>query len=271
MKGLVFYPKSHRYKLDGKWVPGVTTILGVLDKPGLKKWAAQTVAEYVADNREAVGHLYSAGRGPMVAALKEIPWQKRDDAADRGTQLHDFADHLLRGDEIDVPHDLAPVMDNAIRFLKDWQIEPLLIEECVASRAHSWAGKFDLVGRYVNPRQPLDAGVGIFDWKSGKRIYESAAFQLNAYGHAEFHGENGDESPMLDLDIRAAFGVHIHAYDYAVHPLPYGPKIYQEFLNIRETFEINKRAKGDWKTPGSGYVGLPVAVSPFDDSPEWTI
>ena len=49
--GLVFYPKSHRYKLDGAWVPGVTTLIGKgLPKPALPYWAARTVAEWVADN-----------------------------------------------------------------------------------------------------------------------------------------------------------------------------------------------------------------------------
>ena len=89
--GLVYYPASHRYKFDGEWVPGVTTIIGVLDKPGLRKWAAATVAEYVADNRDAIEHLYAAGRGPMVAMLKETPWQRRDDAATRGTSFHEWA------------------------------------------------------------------------------------------------------------------------------------------------------------------------------------
>src|SRR5665213_1834664 len=117
MSGLVFYPKAHRYKLDGEWVPGVTTIIGVLEKPAIAKWAAGQVAEYVADNREAVGHLYSAGRGPMVAALKEVPWQKRDDAATRGTTLHDFAERLLHGEQVDVPDALVPVVEAALMFL----------------------------------------------------------------------------------------------------------------------------------------------------------
>lgn len=29
--GLVFYPKSHRYKLDGAWVPGVTRLISEAD------------------------------------------------------------------------------------------------------------------------------------------------------------------------------------------------------------------------------------------------
>jgi hypothetical protein len=258
-RGLVFYEKAHRYRLDGKWVPGVTTILSVIDKPGLKKWAAETVAAYVADHREAVEHLSAAGRGPMVAALKEMPWQKRDDAAERGTTLHDFAENIARGEDVDVPDELVPVVENAVRFMDEWHIEPVLIEACVASREHQYGGKLDLIARYRHPRTG-ERGVGIFDWKSGKRIYCSVAWQNAAYGHAEFHGQNGDEHPLPAID--ASFGVHIRPDDFDVHPVPYDPDIFAEFLAIRRVFDINKRAEGNWREPGTGYVG--VAVQPTD-------
>lgn len=263
MSGLVFYPKAHRYKLDGEWVPGVTTILGVLEKPAIAKWAAGQVAEYVADNREAVGHLYSAGRGPMVAALKEVPWQKRDDAATRGTTLHDFAERLLHGEQVDVPDALVPVVEAALMFLKEWRIEPVLIEKAVASRAHRYAGMLDLVALYTHPVTG-ETGCAIFDWKSGKRIYYQACFQLNAYGHAEFYEHDGQEMPISDLRIGEAFGVHIQESGYAVYPLPYGPHIQAEFLTIRDTYDINKRADGNWREPGSGYVAKPVRTPSND-------
>jgi hypothetical protein len=256
-RGLTFSPGNHSYRLDGKPVPGVTTILKVLDAPGLKKWAATTVAEYVADNRPTIENLYDAGRGPMVAALKEIPWQRRDDAAVRGTKFHTYAEQIVTGQEIDVPEVDVPLVESALAFMEDWQIEPLLIEGRVASRQHHYAGTLDLAARYRHPVTG-ERGVGIFDWKSGKRIYASCCFQLNAYGQAEFHGTNGDEHPVADLGITAAFGVHIRADDYDVHPLPYGPEIHAEFVTIRETYEINKRAEGNWREPGSGYVGRAV-------------
>jgi hypothetical protein len=34
--------------------------------------------------------------------------------------------------------------------------------------------------------------------------------------------------------------------------------VFEEFLTIRRTFDIAKRAEGDWKVPGSGYVGAAV-------------
>jgi len=250
-RGLRFYPAAHRYKLDGEWVPGVTTIIGVLDKPALPKWAAESVAEFVTDNAEAVEALRTMGRQPMVNALKAMPWQKRDDAATRGTTFHDLAERIARGEQVEVPPEQVGLVESALAFMEDWHIEPVLIEQTVASREHLWAGRLDLAADHnKGPR-------AIFDWKSGKRIYTSAAFQLNAYGHAEFYGEDGDEHPMADVGIEAAWGVHIREDGYDVLPLRYGPDIYAEFLAIRAVYEINKRAEGNWRIPGTGYVGAP--------------
>jgi hypothetical protein len=244
--GLKFYESSHRYKLDGAWVPGVTTILGVLNKPAIAKWAASSVAEYVADNREAIEHLYAAGRGPMVAALKETPWQRRDDSAARGTTFHDFAERIVRGEEVDVPDAQVGLVESCLRFLEDYNIgADAIAEVCVASRAHHYAGKVDLF-----------ANGAIWDYKSGKRIYASTAFQLSAYGNAEFmtDGLGGEEKPLPPVE--AAYGVHIREDGYSVHPLAFDADVYAEFLHIRACFDANKRAEGDWRAPGTGYVGL---------------
>lgn len=259
--GLRFSPASHRYWLDGQPVPGVTTILGVLDKPAIPKWAATTVAEYVADNADAIEHLRAMGRGPMVQALKGVPWEKRDQAATRGTTIHDHAERILRGEDVELDDDdpLVPVVENAIAFMEEWQIEPLLIEAPVASREHRWAGTLDLGARYVRP-DTGDAGVGIFDWKSGKGLYPEYAWQLAAYGHAEFTGLNGDEHPLPTFD--AAFGVQIRPDGYDVAPLAYGPDIYAEFVLIRRTFEVVKAGRGDWKRPGTGHVGIHIQTEP---------
>ena len=243
-KGLTFYEASHRYKLDGEWVPGVTTILGVLNKPALTKWAASSVAEYVADHPEAIDHLRAAGRAPMVGMLKEVPWQKRDDAALRGTTFHDLAERIANGEEVDVPEAQIPLVESALAFMEDYDIEPVLVEAVVGSREHRYAGKVDLI-----------ANDAIWDWKSGKRIYASTAFQLAGYAFAEFHGEGGNEQPVPP--VKAAYGVHIREDGYTVYPLEFGPQVFAEFVTIRNAYDINKRAEGNWKIPGSGYVGVP--------------
>jgi hypothetical protein len=254
--GLTFTASTHRYRLDSNPVPGVTTILGVLEKPAIPKWAAGMVAEFVADNPDGVAHLRSMGRGPMIAALKEVPWQFLADAAERGTSFHTYAEQIMQGQEADVPDSLVPLVESALDFADKWCIKPVLIEAAVGSREHRFAGTLDLIADHNHgPR-------AIFDWKSGRKIYTECVFQLNAYGHAEFHGLNGDEHPMVDLGIEAAYGVHIRADGYDVYPLRYGPDIFDEFLCIRRAFDIKKRAYGNWKKPGSGYVGAAIQDGP---------
>lgn len=254
-RGLRFTPGSHRYYLDGQPVPGVTTILGCLDKPAIPKWAAKTVAQYVADNPDAVETLRSLGESGMVKALADVPWKKRDDAATRGTTLHDYAEALLLGEEVDVDDELVPVIEHALQFMEDWQIEPVATESAVGSREHWYAGTADLFANYTRP-DTGHMGVAIFDWKSGKALYPEYAWQLNAYAFAEFAGLNGDEVALPKCD--AAFGVHIRADGYDVAPFAFGREVFDEFLTIRRTFDVVKRGRGDWKVPGSGHVGIMI-------------
>jgi len=254
--GLKYYPATHRYRLDGRWIPGVTTILGVLDKPALKKWAAAQVAEYVTYNPEAVEALRTLGPKPMVYALKEIPWQKRDTAATRGNVLHDHAEQILRGETVEVDEEDVDVVNSAVEFMTDWDIRPLLIETPVVSRAGQWAGTLDLIANYTHPRTG-QTGCAVFDWKSGKALYPEYAWQLNAYAHAEFAMvDDWQEAPIPACD--AAFGVQISDDGYTVAPFKFGPDIYAEFLAIRAVYTIVKAGRGDWKKPGSGHVGLPI-------------
>lgn len=146
--GLVFYPNSHRYRLDGAWTPGVTTLLGNgLSKKALMYWSARTVAEWVADNPDDVERLRTMGRGPMVAALKETPWQARDEAAGKGTEVHALAEQLVHGREVEVPEHLADHVDGYVRWLDRKQPEPLHVERPCASRQWRYCGTFDLLAR----------------------------------------------------------------------------------------------------------------------------
>lgn len=249
---LQFFTASHRYKLDGQWVPGVTTILGVLDKPAIPKWAAAQVAEYVADNPDGIAALRSLGRDPMVHALKGIPWQRRDDAATRGTDFHGYAERILNGESVDVPDPLVGYVESALRFMDDYRIEPLLTEAAVGSREHQYAGTADIIA---------DSTIGraIWDWKSGKAIYPRFALQLAAYAHAEFAVVDSAEVPIPECE--AAYGVHVRADGYSVVPLKFSRRVFDEFLAVKTTYDINKRVEGDWRQPGSGYAYLPLEAS----------
>lgn len=218
--GLKFYPTSHRYRLDGAWVPGVTTLIGKgLPKPAIPYWAAKSVAEFVADNRGDVESMWDKGRGPMVAYLKETPWQKRDDAAARGTEVHDLAERVVNGESVQVPEHLADLVTGYVEWLDAFQVEPILTEQAAANRKWQYAGKFDAIVRMGNG--PLAGATVLVDWKTSKGVYGETGLQTAAYARCEFYGEDGDEHPMPAIDATAV--VHIQPGEstcYALSPTP---------------------------------------------------
>lgn len=233
---LVFYEKSHRYKLDGRWVPGVTTIIGDgLPKPALPRWASKSVAEWVADHEDDVEQLRSMGRGPLVEALKSTPWQARDEAAIRGTDIHGLAEDLAHGREVEVPEPLADAVTGYVQWLDDWQPEVIWTERPVASRKWWYAGKPDIVCR-------IGADVWLLDWKSAKGVYGDNALQVAAYGNAEFSlTPEGDEEALPHID---RYGV--------VHVRPDGTDLYEvsdpaaawkDFLHVLWTAKAKDRIR----------------------------
>ena len=252
-RGLVFYEGSHRYKLDGQWVPGVTTILGVLDKPAIPKWAAAQVAEFVANHPDLTEQMKQLGGvGPTTAFLKNLPWEKRDTAAVRGTDVHNIAERIVHGDQVEVPEHLVGYVESALAFMDDYGIEPVMVEAVVGSREHKYAGKFDLVAE--SKRAPR----AIYDYKTtASGIYATTSWQNAAYAFSEFYIRSDNrEIGTANLCIEASFGVHLRPDGYAVHRLEFGPHVFEEFLHIRAAYEANKRAVGNWRVPGSGYVGV---------------
>lgn len=255
-RGLVFYEKSHRYRLDGQWVPGVTTLIkDGLPNKALMYWSARTVAEYVADNPEGVDALRSLGRNGMVAALKETPWQKRDDAAVRGTDVHALAERIVHGEEVEVPEHLAGYVQSCVDFFDTWRPTPLVVERPLAHRAHWWAGTGDLFASLPDGR------VALFDHKtSASGIWPEAAFQLAAYSHAEFYvDEDGTEKPIPQVDFCAA--VHLRPDGYEVVPVKADDQTYKEFRHLAYVAQAAKRAKGS-KTE-QGYIGEAL------EAPQW--
>lgn len=253
-RGLKYSDASHRYWLDGKPITGVTSLIGCLDKPALPRWAAKTVAQYVADNPDGVQALREMGSETLVKSLAGIPWERRDKAADHGGKFHDLAEAIINGAEVDVPDELVGKVEAALAFMSDCNVDPIVTEKSCASREHWYAGRFDLVADLDLP------GVGrvraIVDWKSGKGIYSSVAWQLAAYGMAEFYVDHngGEEHAMSELGITHSVGVHIRDDGYGLHKCKYDTDVHQQFIDIARVARHKKACEGDWRKPGSGYI-----------------
>ena len=224
---LKFSPGNHQYWLDQKRIPGVTTLIKKgLPKPALMYWSSRTVAEYVADNPDTVADLAAAGRTAMIAALKDVPWQRRDAAGIRGTEVHELAHRLTLGERVDVPQYLQGHVESCLAFLDDYEIEPVFVEAPIANRAWWYAGTPDLVG------QRPDGQTVLVDWKTADSgVYGETALQLVAYARAEFYIDAlGDEAPMPHID--ETWAVHITASGYEVYRARFDDVAWETFLHV---------------------------------------
>jgi len=225
------YGRNHAYYLGDTKLIGVTTALSKgYPKPALPYWSARTVAEYVADVDLAhLVNLRDMGRGATVAALKEIPWVKRDAAALRGTELHNLAEKLIDGQRVEVPEPQVGLVESVVKFMNEWQPTPLLVEKTVGSRRWMYAGTFDLIAELPDGRRVL------FDYKtSASGIWPETAMQLAAYRYADCYLETGPagsaEIPMSEVGIDECMAVWVRADGYDVHPLDTGEDVFRTFL-----------------------------------------
>ena len=248
--GLKFSPGNHQYRLDGKPVPSVTTLLGKgLPKPALTYWSAKMVAEFVADNEADVEALRRMGRGPMVNALKGVPWEKRDTAAVRGTDVHALAEHLIHGEEVQVPEHLTEYVKGYVAWLDEWEPEVLLTERLVANRHWFYAGKFDVIYRL------RDGRVVLADNKTSGGIYGDTACQLAAYNGAEFYvDDNADEQPMPATDGLAV--IHITPGETLLYPIREPDDAWKTWLHIAWVAKSVDRIKAQIGEPATAPTHL---------------
>ncbi|GAA0187948.1 hypothetical protein [Glutamicibacter creatinolyticus] len=259
---LKFNEKSHRYRLDGKHVSGVTTILGGgIPKPALIRWAPAVVANWVAnpENKGELTSLLAGDPDTAVRYLKGLPNRERDEAAERGTEVHDLAEKLILTGEVDAPEDLAGFIEGYLDFLDRWQITPVLAEVILANRKHWYSGKVDLFATspLLQTTEEIAAGKVIqIDLKTSKGIYMETALQTAAYANAEFYMDGDAEKPIPEV-VKNFVG-HVTPMDregvnarYEGKPL--GTTLYQlagspaeitehfrQFLNAKAVFEDAK-------------------------------
>lgn len=228
----------HEYRIDGQRAVGVTTALkGIPKDDALKRWASKLVAEYTVDNIYDVKKMLdSGGRGPTIYFLAELPNQKRDDAAIRGTAVHGFAEQIIKGDEVEVPEHLAPYVEGYIRYLEDFDPTTVCEELVVANRTHLYAGRLDSI-------QDIPGhGRAQVDYKTSNRVYGEHALQVAAYRYAETYlADDGSEEPMIPVD--ETFVLHIMPGEYELIPVQSGPAEFEKFLVAKANYLNNVQSR----------------------------
>lgn len=223
------YGRGHGYKIDGRKVPGVTTLIGDgLPKPNLTYWAAGAVATYVATaGPDVLDALRSLGQDGMIKALKNIPWSQRDAAAVRGTAVHKLAERLSHGEEVDVPDELVGYVEACVSFLNDTRIAPVVTELPVGNRTYGYGGTADMIGDFPDGRRAL------IDYKTASSgVWPETALQLAAYRHAEICSVDGHEFPMSDLRVSCTYAVWLRSDGYELIPVETSEEVFEVFKAV---------------------------------------
>jgi len=188
-------------------IPGVTTILsGGIPKPNLIDWAAKATAEGAVDRWDELSDLPPAKR---YKALERIRYETTNTAKNRGTDVHDIGARIVTGQEVtDIPDILAPYVENYIRFLDTYEVQPILIETVIVNYTLGYAGTLDLVADITSPLSG-ERERYLLDIKTGEKgVFAETALQLYAYRWAEYFLDNdGAEQPMIPVDAAAAVNV----------------------------------------------------------------
>lgn len=173
-------------------VPSVTTVLNVIEKPGVVHWAVQqTCAFYAANPDYSLTHTeeqaYRFGqwyykRTPDVDSPEyqaQDYWQGvLHDLQEQGTDVHAFFESEVQG-LFDTPEPKneaqAQMFNEIVLWLMDNKVEPLAVERTVYG--DGYAGTLDLIAR-------INGEVYLVDVKTSRKVYDTHISQLGALGAA---------------------------------------------------------------------------------------
>lgn len=226
------YGKGHGY-IDavGRKVPGVTTILSDgVPKPALINWAANTTAEYAVDHWDDLGQLSPSAR---LKKLQGARYGDRDAAANRGTQVHRLAEKLAAGEEVEVPDELAGHVESYVKFLDEWDVQPILTEFVVVSHRYGYAGTGDLMANLRHPDAPRSRVDWLLDVKTSRSgVFGETGLQLAGYRYADVYMDGDTEHPVPEVERTGV--VHVRADGYDLVPVEAGPAVHRALLYVQQ-------------------------------------
>jgi hypothetical protein len=198
---------------DGTVVPGVTTILGVLNKPALVKWA---------NNLGLQG----------IDSTKFV-----DEKAAIGTLAHQMIADYLRGAETDMSEYSKVQIDqaeNATLSFFEWEkthkVEPTLIEEPMVSEVYRFGGTIDCLGK-------INGNLSLLDFKTSSGIFPEMMVQVVAYRQLLVeHGYKIDQTTILRVGRTADEGFEEHLVNEV-------DKRWQIFQHCLEIYRLQKEVK----------------------------
>lgn len=187
---------GYKHPLNGDVVPGVTTVLKKLDKPGVLQWAVDNTAAYAVANIDALmSRTEEQGYGFLRWYWKRDPLQSDDqdirnysngvlrDAADLGTLMHDWvaADHGAQPypDVTFAPEYFWEMVAEWDKWREENNVEPIFTETTFWSEQYGYAGTADGLWR-------VNGTLMLIDVKTSRNVWDEHYMQLSALGACDY-------------------------------------------------------------------------------------
>ena len=182
---LKFNHKSHRYQVDGRAVPSVTTILDVIGKPFLISWAVNEMARYILEQWTPFTSYDPVEISNIVEKGKNARLSKSKDATEVGRDAHEWIEtyiqNKIRGTDSYQPLPSNPSTRFSVEAFLQWErnhsIRYIHSERRVYSRKYNFSGTVDLLA-------VVDGVTSVIDFKTSKAIYPDYFLQGGAYAQA---------------------------------------------------------------------------------------
>lgn len=184
---MFFDPVRHRYIIDDKFIIGVTTVTGVIDKPALINWAVKITLEYVEACLQPNKKYHGLEIGEIIAAAREQHTIRKTDAASLGTKAHLWAESYIKGEKPKTPKDkkIKLVTNNFLQWIDEYKVKFLEREKKVYSRKYNYAGTIDFEAE-------INGELCIGDFKTSSGIWDDYRLQIAAYNAARTEETGND-------------------------------------------------------------------------------
>lgn len=181
-KRIVFYPKSHQYKLalgekksEWKTIDSVSRICGVVDKSeALLIWASRLCSEYL------LSLPVKSRTDDEVKIAVNKHREKKEEAATTWTMAHEWCENYIKTWDISFPDD--PEVVSCVSAFMDWvnltDIKWVASERFIYSNLYNYVGICDAIAE-------IDGKTVLIDFKTSNRIRKlEYGMQTSAYAKA---------------------------------------------------------------------------------------
>lgn len=177
MENYTFDKVRHIHTLDGKPLQGITTILGVINKPALIQWSANMAVDYIEQNFPTVEQIMK-GEIKLSDIFKEARVahrKKKESAGDIGTSIHEAVEKYIKEGLKESSDELVQkCLNNFIQFSEENNVKFLESEKNLYSREYWLGGIVDFVCE-------IEGEVWIGDIKTSSGIYPENFLQMAGY------------------------------------------------------------------------------------------